>query len=240
MGSEISNMSGKKYSRSRPIKAGKFWSERDAGTVKKMLEEGKTISEIANAVGRTNGSIKARFKIWARKEVAEGGNRDEIFKKYLLLDKDGIVTDVSSGFWIDGEMQSLMSYIQEGKTIAEISKLLPRTENGILNKLKSMARSGIKNGEQKDKVLTKYSIDTEIHEQFESKKDKKVETSQKIITPPETSQKLDTITNQLDLFKSNQEELSKRIDILTNLVNLLKSNQEKLLERIDAICVIYS
>ena len=202
-------------------KAGNLWSESDAKEVKKLLQDGKSIPEIAKAVDRTDGAIKARFKIWALKEVEEGGNRDDVFKKYKLLNKDGIVTDVPARFWTDEEVRLLTRHTQEGKSIPEISKLLIRTESNILSKLNSLAYDEIKNGGQKDKIIIKYRLNKDTYEKFEAKKDgkdkkerKSKSQSQPAIDLTEINQKINTLTNLINLVLKNQEDQSKKLDII--------------------------
>lgn len=200
-----------------PPKSGNLWLESDAREVKKLLSENKSIADIAKAVGRTDGAIKTRFKLWALKEISTGGNRDEVFKKYKMLAEDGSVVKAPAYYWNPEEVKLLIQYTDENKSLPEISKLLLRTENNVLSKLNTMAYDEIKNGASKDTTIIKYKLNKDKYEKFELKKNK-AKTQKSTETPTidltEITQKINTLTNLVNLVLKNQEEHSKKLDVI--------------------------
>lgn len=199
--------SDKKDEPAKRDKTGKLWTESENKEVKKLLAEGKSVKEISDKVGRTTKAIDSRIYLWIKKEIAAGGNREEIMKKYKMKNTS------DSGFsmhWSADEVSTLKQYIQqEGKTISQISTLLNRKEQNVINKLISIAYNEIQKGENKDKVLAKYRINKADYEKYVAKKDRQVISSN--IDLIEITQKIDTLTNLLNLVLKIQKDQSEDI-----------------------------
>lgn len=115
-------------------------------------------------------------------------------------------------FWTVSEATEVKRLLAEGKSTTKIAQAVGRNEGGIRAKFKQWAIQEITAGDLKDKVLTKYRIDPATFTMNKENADKKSKTNKSELN--DMNQKIDTLTNLLNLALKNQKELSDKLDVI--------------------------
>ena len=117
-------------------------------------------------------------------------------------------------FWKKDEDSKAKSLYLSETPVDKIAKELGRTVGSIKERIKTYAYKEIKDGGNRSDILKKYRLEDADYKKFESKKDNK----QKKVTKQEDmsaiNQKIESLTNLVNLLIKNQEEQTKKLDII--------------------------
>lgn len=202
----------------KKAKSSMLWSESDVKEVKRLLSEGKLISDIATSVGRTEESILARMKMWRDKEITEQGEKSKSTDQGKEADKPAN----AGKSWKKEDDFKVRALINEGKKVDKIASLMDRTSGSIRARMKKYAHEDITSGKDETKTLELYGLDKDIYRKFvqsmqKGKKEKKKDDKKSTSTTPlvdlsAVNQKLDTLTNLVNLCLKNQDDHLKKIN----------------------------
>lgn len=144
------------------------WSEKEIETLRQLWQQGYTKLKIAELIGKSAGSVQARInkeirnlnlqkrgerELWSKEDIAYliehyqgkaaplsailGKSTESIRGKAFALgltDKDRVK------LWTIEETETLRQLRQEGKSIAEIAKIIDRTSTSVANQIRKLIR----------------------------------------------------------------------------------------------------
>lgn len=197
-------------------KSSVLWTESDSKEVKRLMSEGKLISDIAQLIGRTEESIAAKMKMWKDKGQAEIPIKPE--------SKESNKPANAGKSWKYDDDSKVRELIKAGDKQEKIAALMNRTLGSINARVKKYAYDDITSGKDETETLKLYSLDKVMYDRFAKTKTKKKEDKKSI------TKKDNKIASQVDLTP-----IITKLDTLTQLVTLCLKNQEDHFKRINQI-----